>query len=131
VCAEQIISILQCNQQVAYPGLQLQPGTSVLIAAEQGAGISGEGSAASASPRDRSGGLRTCGRPWVLLRIWFAGEDCRRCRQQFPFGRKPVLLRLAVHAAMCGPHFIGAFANAVFQALVHMRSPSGLMMEGP
>src|SRR5262245_23130008 len=30
-----------------------------------------------------------------------------------------------------GPHFIGAFANAVFHALVHVRSPSGLMMERP
>ena len=36
---------------------------------------------------------------------------------------------LTVHAAMCGPHLIGAFANAVFQALVHVRRPSGLMME--
>jgi hypothetical protein len=35
---------------------------------------------ASASPRERSGGLRTWGRPWLLLRIWFAGEHGHRCR---------------------------------------------------
>jgi hypothetical protein len=93
-----------------------------------GAGTRVRSGQASASPRERAGDLRTCVRPWVLL---LAGEGCRRCPQQFPFGGKPVLLRLAVRAAICGPHFIGAFANAVFQALVHRSSPSGLMMERP
>ena len=47
----------------------------------------------------------------------------------FVLPAKPVLLGLAVHAAMCGPDLIGALANAVFQALVHVRRPSALMME--
>jgi hypothetical protein len=35
-----------------------------------------------------------------------------------PFGRKPVLIGVAVHAAMCDPDLVGAFANTVFQALI-------------
>jgi len=48
----------------------------------------------------------------------------RRCRQHFPFGRKPVLLGLTVHAAMCGPHLIGAFANGGFPGSGPVRRPS-------
>src|SRR5262249_34352112 len=110
----------ELSSGVAFMPKPRQP-LNVLIAAEQTL-ASRVSCAASAGPRERSGGaLRTCGRPWLLLRSWFPGEDGRRCRQHFPFGRKPMLLGLAVYAAMCGPHLIGAFANAVFQALVHGR----------
>jgi CheY-like chemotaxis protein len=117
----------ELSSGVAYMPKPWQP-LNVLIATEQTL-ASRVSCAASAGQRERSGGLRTCRRPWLLFRIWFAGERGRRCRQHFPFGRKPVLLGLAVHTAMCGPDLIGAFANAVFQALVHVRHPSGLMME--
>jgi hypothetical protein len=45
------------------------------------------------------------------------GERDRRCRQDFPLGRKPMLIGLAVHAVMCDPNLVSALANAVFQAL--------------
>jgi hypothetical protein len=53
-----------------------------------------------------------------------AGErDCRG-RQDFPLGCKPMLVGFAVDAAMCGPNFVSALANAVFQSLIHVRNPA-------
>jgi hypothetical protein len=45
-------------------------------------------------------------------------------RQDFPLGRKPMLIGLAVHATMCGPDLVRALANAVFQALIHLKRPA-------
>src|SRR6266542_1803635 len=36
---------------------------------------------------------------------------------------KPMLIGLAVHATMCGPDLVRALANAVFQALIHLKRP--------
>ena len=52
-----------------------------------------------------------------------AGERGRRCRQDFPLGRKPMLIGLAVHIAMCGPDLVSALANAVFEAVIHVKGP--------
>jgi hypothetical protein len=65
----------------------------------------------------------TCRRPALLLRGGLAGERGRGCRQDFPLGRKPMLIGLAVHIAMCGPDLVSALANAVFEAVVHVRGP--------
>ena len=72
----------------------------------------------------RLGYLRTSGRSALrLLRdAVVAGESVRRSGQDFPLGRKPVLIGLAVDAAARGPDLVGALANAVFQALIHVRS---------
>jgi hypothetical protein len=75
-----------------------------------------------AGQRERSGGLRTCRRRSLLLlfRGWFAGERRRCWRQDFPLSIKPMLIGLAMHAAICAPDLVGALANAVFQALIHL-----------
>jgi hypothetical protein len=77
-------------------------------------------SAALAGDRECSGGLRTCRRASLLFWGRFAGERGRRCRQDFPLGRKPMLIGLAVHEAICAPDLEGALANAVFEALIHV-----------
>lgn len=41
-----------------------------------------------------------------FLRGLVAGERGRRSPQNFPLGRKPMLVGLAVDAAMCGPNFV-------------------------
>src|SRR6266567_2633282 len=71
----------------------------------------------------------TCRRPALLLRGRFVGDRGRQCRQDFPLGRKPMLSGLAVHAAMCLPEFVSALADSVFQAVIHVRRPCGLMLE--
>jgi hypothetical protein len=85
-------------------------------------------SAVLAGDRERSGGLRTCRRPSLLFRGRFAGERGRRCRQDFPLGRNPMLIGLAVHEAICAPDLEGALANAVFEALIHVNVLIWLMM---
>jgi hypothetical protein len=69
--------------------------------------------------------------PWRPLNVQgaadlsgLAGGCGRRCRQDFTLRRKPMLIGLAVHAAMCGPDLVSAIADAVFQALIHVRSPA-------
>jgi hypothetical protein len=81
-----------------------------------------------AGDRERSGGLRTSRRPSLLFRGRFAGERGRRCRQDFPLGRKPMLIGSAVHEAICAPDLEGALANAVFEGLIHVNVRIWLMM---
>jgi len=70
---------------------------------------------------ERSRDLRARTRSaFLLLRDLVAGELRRRRGQDLPLGRKPVLLGLAVRAALRSPHLIGAFANAIFQAVIHV-----------
>ena len=48
------------------------------------------------------------------LTLRFAGERDRRCRQNFPFSYKPMLIGLPVHAAIFTPDLVSALANAFF-----------------
>jgi hypothetical protein len=48
-------------------------------------------------------------------------QSVRRSRQDFSLGRKPVLIGLSVNAAVRSPDLVGALADAVFQALIHVR----------
>src|SRR6266566_827155 len=56
----------------------------------------------------------------------FSGPVHGRARalmpQDFPLGCKPMLIGVAVHATMCGPDLVRALANAVFQALTHLKT---------
>ena len=56
--------------------------------------------------------LRTCPKPALLLH---AREGGSRFRQDFALGRKPMLIVLAVDAAVRGPELVSSLANAVFQ----------------
>src|SRR5262245_4574437 len=58
--------------------------------------------------------------------LWgpLAGKPDRRCRQNFAFSRKPMLIGLPMYAAICGPDLISSFANSSFQALIHVRVPA-------
>jgi hypothetical protein len=74
-----------------------------------------------AGPRKALGGFRTCRRPTHLLRGGLAGERGRRCRQDFPLGRKPMLIGLAVHIAMCGPDLVSVLT---FVHIKNVRNPN-------
>ena len=47
------------------------------------------------------------------------GKRGRRCRQDFPLSRKPMLIGLVMYAATRGPDLVSALANEVFQVLMH------------
>ena len=80
----------------------------------------GDACAALAGPCERPGGLRTSRRPALL--VW--DERGRRYRQNFPLGYEPMMIGLAVHAALFGPDLVSTLANAVLKALIHVRCPA-------
>src|SRR4029450_9387213 len=47
--------------------------------------------------------------------LWHAREGGSRFRQDFALGRKPMLIGLAVDAAVRGPELVSSLANAVLQ----------------
>src|SRR5262249_51476461 len=80
--------------------------------------------------RSRNLRTRTRSARLLLLRGLVANERARRCRQDLPLGRKPMLVGLPMRATMCAPDLVGALANSAFQALIHLRAPA-VVMSGP